>query len=213
MTSSARIAPSVAASISRARERGIPFWRQSRRVSVVTPNFEAAAWRPSKWAINRSINAVCFSMSANVASFTCDCKSDLLSVRGTSFSCTFCRMESTGSLIRQWRLAKGWKKRPPLVKALAEIGVKVTAEAIRQYEEGDIRPGREVRAGLAKVFGKEEWEIEFAESAPSGLEEAIYSAVKTMGPLRQRALYEQIKGNRRAAAASGRSKPKSKVKK
>lgn len=103
-------------------------------------------------------------------------------------------MATRGQYLTELReKGKGWKKRPPLVKALKAIGVEITAEAIRQYENDEAKPGPEVRAGLAKVYGVSPAAIEFGGEEPraghgvdvSAREEILIELYRGLFPLQQ----------------------------
>lgn len=78
--------------------------------------------------------------------------------------------ETVGQRIKRLRLAQGWS-RPELGRRMGvALGRKHYAgEMIRLYEEGENRPGKDARRGLALAFEREESYIEFGDTSQSKL--------------------------------------------
>lgn len=77
-------------------------------------------------------------------------------------------MESMGDRIRRLRESKDWSYRRLGREMGAAIGAgEFSGEAVRRYEIGKNRPGKDARRALAKVFGKTEQYIEWGASGDS----------------------------------------------
>jgi transcriptional regulator with XRE-family HTH domain len=122
-------------------------------------------------------------------------------MRSASCACTLFSV-TRGQYLTKLRLAKGWKKRPPLVEALRNQGIEITAEAIRQYENDEAKPKPHVRAALAKVYGVSEEAVEFgreqatAAGGATGLharEEILIELYRGLFPLQQADLLGRLR--------------------
>lgn len=178
--------------------------------SIETPKRAAVAARPPSPPTKRIAG---LTMPPTIARIPCDSKPYLLDVPTASSACIFGVVETIGARIRRLREAKGWS-RPELGRQMKAIGLGVSGEMVRLYEEDKNRPGVDARKALAAVFNLSEAYIEFGKQDVARQSAAEYRTVSEwaldvarrfddLSPDCQEHVSHQIDLLKTAAAANG----------